>query len=379
MTWIVDRAHFNPQFCMSFLSRRTAAACLAFVLIAPLDRALAADQTMRDRFDQAFQTFTSNPLAKADVDMRHVLDLWSRNGGRALSGLSLADARAVPTLAQALPAPAGASSSVVTRDLQVDGAAGQLPARLYRRAGSSEALQPIILYFGGGSFVRGGLDSAESGARALAVGTGLPVLSVAYRRAPEAKFPAAPDDAAAAYGWLASHAIELGGDPARMILAGEEAGANLAVNVAIVARKQKRAPAMRLLLVTPLVGTDLGTPSYEENAKALPLGKADVASALDQTIRSKSDLGDPRLDLIGHADLAGLPPVTILTAQIDPLRSDGERLAAKIQRAGGAAETRDFPGVTHGFFGLDAAVGGAREASAFIATRLRPTPPPATE
>ena len=353
-----------------------AAFCLVSTLTIPVSPCAAAEATIRDRFDQALQTFTGDPLAKADIDMRHLLDLWTQDGGRTLAGLSVADARTVPNLAQALAASGRApvdGSAVAARELRVAGAAGPLRARLYTPpGGSAGALRPIILYFGGGGFVRGGLDEAEGVARALVAASGSLLLSVEYRRAPENKFPAAAEDATAAYRWLVDNASGLGGDPVRLVVAGEEAGANLAVNAAIAARAGKLPPPTRLLLLTPMLGTDTGTQSYEENARARPLGKADVLWALDLTVRSDADRADPRLDLIGHGTLAGLPPTTIVTAQIDPLRSDGERFAARLQRAGIAAQTRDFPGVTHGFFGLDSALAGARDARAFVSGQLRP-------
>ena len=313
-----------------------------------------------------------NPLGRADVDMWRVVEAWTRRGGRAVAGLSVADARDVPTLAEGAAAERpDARQAVAVRDLSVDGAAGRLSARLYRAGEGTAVPGRLILFFGGGGFVRNSLRSAEPVARELAVLTGFAVLSVEPRRAPEAKFPAAAEDAGAAYKWLVANAASLGGDPMRLVVAGEETGGTLAVDTLLAARGANLPMPVHLLLITPLAGTDTGTASYEENAKAQPLGKADVLWALDLSVRNAADRADPRLDLIGQANLAGFPATTIVTAQIDPLRSDGERLAARLRRTGIDAERRDFPGVTHGFFALPD-VAEARLARAFVASRLQP-------
>ena len=210
------------------------------------------------------------------------------------------------------------------------------------------------------------------------------VLSVAYRLAPEARFPAAHDDAFASYRWLLANAASLGADPRRIAVAGESAGGNLAINVSIAARDAHIKPPVHELLIYPVAGTDTGTPSYIADEYAAPLGRADVLWYVNNLVRSPADLKDPRLDLIGRADLHNLPTTTIVSAEIDPLESDGTFLTYKLQAQGVDVRRTLYGGTTHEFFGTGAAVSRAREAETFAAQNLdetfdkigNPPPPP---
>jgi acetyl esterase/lipase len=152
-------------------------------------------------------------------------------------------------------------------------------------------------------------------------------------------------------------------------LAGESAGGNLAVATAIAARDAGLQPPLHVLAVYPVTQTSLNTESYIENAVALPLNRAMVEWFVDKLVRSRDDLHDPRLQLI-DARLQGLPPVTIINARIDPLRSDGAKLEEALLDAGVAVERRDFEGVTHEFFGCAAVLAKAREAQIYAGERL---------
>ena len=186
--------------------------------------------------------------------------------------------------------------------------------------------------------------------------------SVEYRHAPENKFPAQQEDAFAAYKWVLANAKSLNADSSRIALLGESAGGNLATNVAIMARDQNIAKPVYVVAVYPMAGTNLETPSYIENANAKPLNKPMMAWFYDNTVATSSDRNDPRLDIVGRADLKGLPPFTIITAQIDPLRDDGKMLAEKLKTAGVSVKYREYAGVTHEFFGMGSVVGKAAEA-----------------
>ncbi len=213
-------------------------------------------------------------------------------------------------------------------DREVGGAVGNLPARIYTPAGAGPF--PVVVYFHGGGWVIADKQVYDGGARALAKVAQAVVVSVDYRRAPEAKFPAAWDDALAAYKWVAVNAASLKGDSRRMALAGESAGANLALATAIAARDAKLQSPTHVLAVYPVGQTgNLDTASYKDSATAKPLNKAMVTWFVDKLLAKPDDKKDPRLDLV-NARLAGLPPVTIINAQIDPLREDGALLEAAL-------------------------------------------------
>jgi len=197
------------------------------------------------------------------------------------------------------------------------------------------------------------------------------VLSLHYRQAPEHKFPAAHEDAVAAYRWAVSNARSLGADARRVAVAGESAGGNLAINAAIAARDAGLPRPDHMVLIYPVAGTDTNTPSYRENTATAPLSRAGMLWFVDKVTRGQGDLQDPRLDVVGKARLQGLPPTTIVSAELDPLRSEGEALARRLQEAGVPVERRNYEGVTHEFFGMAPAVADATAAQGFVGQRLR--------
>lgn len=299
-----------------------------------------------------------DPLAGLDADMAAVLAMLGELGARPIENLIPEAARRQPTLANAvaaLMARAGTSAGedgVVSEDVTITGAAGDLPARIYRPRYLMPRLNPMVLYFHGGGFVSGDLDSHDGSARALARRSGAIVLSVDYRLAPEHAWPAAQDDAFAAWTWLGNQAHRLAGDPQCVALAGEDAGANLAVNVALRARDAHSHRPVHQLLIHPMAGTDLSTPSYGETLRTRPIGPATMRWRLRQCFPQGLSEGEPLLDLVAHTDLAGLPPASIILARMDPLRSEGEALAAALEAAGTPVTCSVYDGVVQGFFGL---------------------------
>jgi acetyl esterase len=257
---------------------------------------------------------------------------------------------------------------VASHDTTVAGAVGPLPARVFKPAGVGPF--PVVVYFHGGGWALADRQVYDASARGLAHGARALVVSVDYRRAPEHRFPAAWDDALASYQWTLQNVGRLGGDPDRVALAGENAGASLALATAIAARDLGLRMPRHVLAVYPVAQTRLNTPSYLENGIRLPLNRAMMKWFLDQLTPSGDERDDPRLQLL-NAPLEGLPPVTLISAHIDPLRNDSQMLAAALRAAGVAMEHREFQGVTHEFFGTAAVVAKAREAQAFAGRRLR--------
>ena len=308
--------------------------------------------------------------------MQRVLAAYQASGAQPVATLSVLQARSQPTpgdaaamVAQRLRVQPNPPVAKIT-DIQIPTTGGMLPARLYDPE-ATRGPAPVILYFHGGGWVTGTLDTYDESCRALARGTGAVVVSVQYRLGPEHRFPAAHDDANAAYAWLAQNAGTINGDPKQIALAGESAGGNLAIDTAIHARDAGLPRPVHQLLIYPVAGTDLQTPSYRQTTDAVPLNRAAVQWYVDRYANGPADLRDPRLNVVGATDLSGLPPTTIVSAEIDPLRSEGEALAAKLRAAGVPVEQRTYPGVTHEFFGMGAVVGQARAAEDFANARLR--------
>ncbi len=330
-----------------------------------------------------------DPIGRMNEDMASVVLTYQKLGARPVHELTVQQARTQPTMTDAMHAviqaqtgrPYMETAFTRTTDLQVAGAAGPLPARLYDPAPGRRG-EPIILYFHSGGWVTGTLDTDDASDRALATQAHAMVLSVAYRLAPENKFPAAHDDAFAAYRWLLQNAAGLGADPRRIAVAGEAAGGNLAINVSIAARDAHVPMPVHELLITPFAGTDTEAPSYIANRYSVPLGSEDVRWYETNLARSPADLADPRLDLVDHADLHALPPTTVISAEMDPLESDGDFLTQKLLGSGVDVKHTLYGGTASGFFGLGAVVARAKDSEALAATELDATftkigaPPP---
>ena len=306
-------------------------------------------------------------MAKPTPQMQSVLDALQMLQAKPIHTLSVPEARTQASAADASrtvqrdkkisPYP---EAKLVTKDIAIPGPNGALPARVYTPPG--EGPFPVILYFHGGGWVLADINTYDATPRALALGTGAIVLSVDYRHAPEHKFPAQHEDAWTAYAWTVENVHTLNGDSRRIAVAGESAGANLAANVALMAKAMKATMPVYQLLVYPIAGNDMSTPSYQENADAMPLGKADLEWFVANVFKSKDETADPRIDLVGRSDLAGLPPATVITAQIDPLRSEGQAYAENLKKAGVAVDAKTFDSVTHEFFGMAKVVPEAKQA-----------------
>ena len=307
--------------------------------------------------------------------MQAVLDELAALHGKPIETLTALDARKQPTPTDAVkqllkkqgkPTTPPPGATLTTRS--VSGAAGQLAANIYTPDGAGPF--PVIVYYHGGGWVIADRNVYDGGARSLAINAKAVVVSADYRLAPEHKFPAAHDDALAIYEWALAHAASIKGDPKRVALAGESAGGNLAIATAIAARDKKLQAPLAVVSVYPIAVGDTTSPSYVENANAKPLNRAMMSWFFDKYQRTPADRMDPRINLVG-ADLKGLPPITIVNAQIDPLRSDGEMLAAKIRDAGGSVVQKTYDGVTHEFFGMGAVHSKAKDAESYAADALK--------
>ena len=315
---------------------------------------------------------------RAAADMQAVLDAHARLGARPINSGSPTQVRAGPTPTDAVKAvmmargmSTQADPSVVTTEMAYGRNAWQ-KARVYRPAGAAAGMRPLIVYYHGGGWVIADLDVYDSAPRMLAKQLDAVVVSVEYRHAPEFKFPAQHDDAVSAYRWVVANARNWGGDVGRMAFAGESAGGNLAINTAIAARNGRLPMPRAILAVYPIADSRPNLPSRLTNANAKPLSTPDLAWFAHYYSRRPRDIYDPRINLVA-ADLRGLPPVTIVSAQIDPLLSDGLNLTAALRRAGVQVRQRTFPGVTHEFFGMASVVRGAAQANAWAVQQLRPS------
>ncbi|HSO65826.1 MAG TPA: alpha/beta hydrolase, partial [Ornithinibacter sp.] len=239
---------------------------------------------------------------------------------------------------------------------------GDLPGRLYTGS-TAGATSPLLLFLHGGGFMYGDLDSHDAPCRLLAERAGIRVLSLDYRMGPEEPFPAAYDDAVAAFEWVVAHAASIGADPERLAVGGDSAGGNLAAGVAIEAARRGLPLALQLL-VYPMTDAEHPTRSYELFSEGFYLTRRFMDLANECYVPPGHDLKDPRLSPI-HADLpAGLAPAYLITAGFDPLRDEGEDYARKLADAGVEVELQRFPDQIHGFFNV---VGVGRRSPAAVA------------
>ncbi|MCW2764304.1 MAG: Alpha/beta hydrolase fold-3 domain protein [Nocardioides sp.] len=245
---------------------------------------------------------------------------------------------------------------------------GDLPGRIYVPSGAPSP-GPLLLFFHGGGFMYGDLDSHDAACRFLAERSGVRVLAVDYRLGPEDPFPAAYDDAVAAYRWVVANAESIGADPTRLAVGGDSAGGNLAAVVAIQAATEGLRLAFQLL-VYPTTDADRDTESSRMFADGFYLTRAFMDLANQSYVPAGFDGRDPRISPL-FADLpSGLAPALVVTAGFDPLRDEGEAYARKLVDAGVEVELRRFPDQIHGFFNIVGVGRSARAANTEIAAKL---------
>jgi acetyl esterase len=315
--------------------------------------------------------------AKADADMQKVLDTLASLNGKPVETLSPSEARKQPT-------PTDAVMKIIKDEkLKVDPHAGlkvsnsrfadmgNLKLRYYTPENATkDSKLPVVVYFRGGGWVIADLDVYDSSPAAIARKANAIVVSVDYPMAPEHKFPAAHDEAIEAYKYIAKNAQSWGGDPAKIAIVGESAGGNLAINTALAAHTQNLAMPVSVVAVYPVASNNLETPSEKQYAAAKPLNQPMMAWFFDKVLENPDQKTDQRLNLVS-VNFKGLPPVTIINAEIDPLKSDGDMLADKMKADGVNVTHKLYTGVTHEFFGMDAVVAKAKEAQDFAVSQLK--------
>ncbi|MGC8525183.1 MAG: alpha/beta hydrolase [Acidibrevibacterium sp.] len=305
-----------------------------------------------------------------DVHAAKVLEMIRLSGRPPYETLAPAEARQFSRNARAVLAPEPPEMGAV-RDIKI-GEGGAIPARLYRPLGSApNAALPALIYFHGGGWVIGDLDTHDVVCRQIANGSGAAVVSVDYRLAPEHKFPAAVEDAIAATAWIAAHGATLGIDTARLAVGGDSAGGNLAAVVALDARDRNGPKLIQQVLVYPATESTMSHPSHERFAEGLLLTRPTMKWFLGHYLRGAEDLADWRVSPLRATSLADLPPALVLTAGYDPLCDEGEDYAARLAAAGVPVTRVRVEGMIHGFLTMGKLIPATNEAVAMIAAALK--------
>ncbi|MBM4244776.1 MAG: steroid monooxygenase [Deltaproteobacteria bacterium] len=281
-------------------------------------------------------------VRRLQPDAEIFLEMLTELGAPRIETLSVADARAFAAASGAAQPPGPAVGEV--RDGQLAGAAGPLAYRLYRPA--TPGPHGVVAYFHGGGWVLGDPQSDDPFCRYLCVKADAIVVSVNYRHAPEARFPAAADDAFAAVRWIADHAAELGAAPGRLAVCGWSAGGNVAAVACQLARDAGGPPIAGQVLVTPVTDCDLSRPSYAQNGEGYFL-TTDLMRWFWDHYADPADRTSPKASPLRAPSLAGLPPALVVTCEFDPLRDEGSAYAVALAKAGVAARERQGRGMIH--------------------------------
>ncbi len=257
-------------------------------------------------------------------------------------------------------------------DRQIPGPVQPIKVRIYTpQASQEQASLPVLVWYHGGGFVIGDLDSHDSACRALANQTECLVVAVDYRLAPEHKFPGAVEDCEAALHWVAAHATELGGDPGRIAVGGDSAGGNLAAVVALLAREKGGPKLCFQLLIYPCVAPEPETPSHHQFAEGYLLTRKTITWFFKQYLRSSKDTLDPRYAPLEEKDLSSLPPSLVIVAGFDPLRDEGVDYAKALIDAGNKVTLSNYEGMIHGFYLMGGMIDKANQAIEESARHLK--------
>jgi acetyl esterase len=302
-------------------------------------------------------------------EVRALLEMMDAQGAPPLESMDPAEARASRVEPMKM---LGGEPDALGRveDLSIPGPGGDLPVRIY--ASEHGGLRPALLYFHGGGFVFGNLDTHDAVCRALARESGAVVISVDYRLSPEHKFPAAVEDSHAATMWAAANAASLGIDAGRIAVGGDSAGGNLAAVVAVRCR-DAGGPALALqVLLYPVTDfSTFETASHRELAEGYFLNRAAIDWFSAQYLTSEDQKRNPEVSPLLVGDLSGLPAALVITAEFDPLRDEGEAYAERLRQVGVHVTMTRYPGMIHGFVSMRGALTGGREAIREAAEAVR--------
>ena len=304
-----------------------------------------------------------------DPVIASVLDMMAASGAKSIAGGTPEQARqGFRAMTVGLRDPASLAQVGEVSARTITGPAGEVPVRVYRPP--ADGPHPTIVFFHGGGYVIGDLDTHDDHARLLCRDVDAVVVSVDYRLAPEAPFPAGLEDCVAAYRWVVEHAADLGGDVTRLAVAGDSAGGNLSAATAVAAR-DAGLPLAAQLLIYP--GVDFvesqNYPSRTENAAGYFLTAEDMAWFGGHYLQGSAP-EDPRASVL-RADLTGVAPAVVGTAEYDPLRDEGEAYAAALAKAGVPVVQHRYPGLIHGFFGLGPVSPACADAAAELCADLK--------
>jgi acetyl esterase len=309
-----------------------------------------------------------------DAQVQEVLDQYSKFGVPPIPRVSPENARNLPSLndavfellatqgtqrliavANPVPEPVGS-----IKHMLIPGPAGDILTRVY----TPDVIgpHPILVYFHGGGWVISNLNTYDASCRALCNAAECVVVSVAYRQAPENKFPAAVEDAAAALQWVLGNADRVSGDPRRIAVGGESAGGNLATVACLMARDQGKPMPIFQLLIYPVVSYGYNFSSYEENASAKPLSSDMMPWFWKHYLRDEEDGANAYVSPLRSQNLSALPPALIITAEHDPLRDEGEAYGDRLRQEGVSVIVSRYEGMVHEFFGLSRLVSKAADA-----------------
>jgi acetyl esterase len=296
--------------------------------------------------------------------VKEMLHQMAQADGPAMTEMSPDEARAMYRAANvAMPAPDGVEVE--------DSSAGDIPIRIYRTKNKKpdDEPQPAVVFFHGGGWVLGDLETHDGPCRQLALAANCTVIAVDYRLAPEHPFPASIDDCYNATQWVADNAESLDIDPDRITVAGDSAGGNLSAGVCIKARDENGPSICFQLLIYPVTDASMGTGSYEENSDGYLLTRETMAWFWNHYI-GDDHAENPHASPIAASDLSGLPPACVITAEFDPLRDEGEAYGEALKQAGVSTKIVRFDGMIHTFFGMTDILDGSRQAMALASEQL---------
>jgi acetyl esterase len=300
--------------------------------------------------------------------VQEIRDRLERDQVPNLYTLSIEDAREADVKATV----AGAGHEVPVASVterEIPGPAGPLRIRIYQP--DVPGPWPVLMYFFGGGWSLGTLDTSDDICRRLTNAAACLTVSVGYRLAPENKFPAAVEDCYAGAAWVAAHAAELGADPSRVAVGGDSSGGNLAIGVTLLARQRGGPRPVHQLLVYPNTQYGSDTASMRECQDEHFFNPNAVRWYWGLYLAAPEDGASPLASPLREPDLSGLPPATLITAELAPLRDEGEQYAARLAEAGVPVDSRRYDGMPHAFFTMTGFVDAAGQAVDYAAARLR--------